>query len=126
MKNSNSSHRSIDIDKFCVVGVADPVASAISGGVSVGVVADVTVTSDSTYAVTISRSRAISTPAGDSISGMGLAIASGVNPSVNVNVFGDGIGVGDQQIEHLQNHFFRQRFERFGGRQGIYHHHRSF
>ncbi len=121
MRSVNSSTRSNRVDQFCLIEIADQVAAVIDGGAMIGVAAEANVVSDSSIAWTITRSSSTSSPAGESISGIGFAGTSGANLSFSKDIVGISVGVGNQEIEQLQSRFFRARF---GGRQGIHHRYR--
>jgi hypothetical protein len=117
LKISNSSCQSQRVDNLFAILVPrgfaneidDLAASAIGGGVSIGVVATAEGFGDATvWTITSSKS----TPEG--AQGMGL-IAIGTNPSVAGASY--RFEIGDKSIEFPLSNFFRQKFE---GLQGIY------
>ena len=72
---------------FCCVGVADRVAANIGGG-SVTVFAEATVSGDSASVVAIATTSSTSVPSGESlVHGMGVTVAIGAKPAVNVDIF---------------------------------------
>jgi hypothetical protein len=115
MKIINSSTRSHHADNFCLIEIADQTAAAIDGGAMIGVAAEINLTSDSSFSWTITKSSSTSTPAGESISGIGFAATSGVNPTTNVSIL--GVDNDGSTVEHFRRRLFGSKL---GGHQGIH------